>query len=106
MVLWILDKEFNPVIAKSWMHIVDASRRSERLSRQRLHASPFQEDGDARTYKAQSSSALEEDCNSGVWLEYESILRKLPRVSESPPILGFFLKCDWSPDSIWFYYWS
>ena len=66
MVLCGLDKEFNPVIAKSWMHIVDASRQSERLSRQRLHASPFQEDGDARTYKAQSSSALEEDCNSGV----------------------------------------
>ena len=104
MVLCVLDKEFNLVITKSWMHIVNASWRSEPLSRQRLHASPFQEEGDACTYKARSSSALEEDCTFGVWLEYESILRKLPRVSESPPILGFFLKCDWSPDSIWFYY--
>jgi len=41
MVLWILDKEFNPVIAKSWMHIVIASRRSDPPSRQHLHASLF-----------------------------------------------------------------
>ena len=33
-------------------------------------------------------------CTSGVWLEYESILRKLPRVSEIATNHWVFLRCD------------
>ena len=43
---------------------------------------------------------------SGVWLEYESILRKLQRVSEVATNHWVFLRCDWSLDFIWFYYQS
>ena len=42
----------------------------------------------------------------GVRLEYESILRKLPKVSEVATNQWVFLRCDRSPNSIWFYYWS
>ena len=45
-------------------------------------------------------------CTLGVWLESESILKKLPRVSEVVTNHWVFLRCDWSPDFIWFYYWS
>ena len=49
---------------------------------------------------------MEVYCTLGVWLEYESILRKLPRVSEVTTNHLVFLRCDWSLDSIWFYYQS
>ena len=45
-------------------------------------------------------------CTLGVWLESESILKKLPRVSEVVTNHWVFLRCYWSPDFIWFYYWS
>ena len=40
----------------------------------------------------------------GVRLEYELILRKLPKVSEVATNHWVFLRCDRSPNSIWFYY--
>ena len=47
---------------------------------------------------------MEVCCTLGVWLEYESILRKLPRVSEVTTNHWVFVRCDWLPDSIRFYY--
>ena len=48
--------------------------------------------------------AVEEGCTFGVRLENESILMDLPKVSEVATNHWIFLRCDWSSDSIWFYY--
>ena len=51
-----------------------------------------------------SHTSVEGCRTSGVWLEYESILSKLLRVSEVATNHWVFLRCNWSPDSIWLYY--
>ena len=38
---------------------------------------PFSLEGYARAYEAETLGVMEEGCTSSVWLEYESILRKL-----------------------------
>ena len=48
----------------------------------------------------------EEGYTSSVWLENKSIFIELPKVSEITTNHWFFLRCDWSPDSIWIYYQS
>ena len=65
--------------------------------------------GDTHMLLGNTSSELrcyEEGYTSGVWLESESILIKLPKVSEVATNHWVFLRCDWLPNSIWFYYQS
>ena len=40
---------------------------------------------------------------SGVWLNWVIFNLLLPKVVKSPLIIGFFIRYDWSLDSIWFY---
>ena len=87
---------------------VDALQLLDHPSRQHLRTSPsfWEERGcrHAHAYEAWSSGVVEVCRTLGMWLEYESILRKLPMVSEVAINHWVFLRCDWSPNSIWFYY--
>ena len=65
--------------------------------------------GSSHLLKGKGLSAVKEAekrVTFGVWLKYVDFNLLLPKVVKSPLIIEFFLRCDWSPDFIWFYYQS